>query len=319
MYDVPAVAAAVAPEERVERGQRSLAVQGAPRADPARELLHHRGGDERGEGVRQHSRCRGRTGGDRGERAGGRAREGRGELALERRARCAVPGELRAHAHQEKERKPEGDLHAVEVRAADRELGARDRFRDERVERPEQHGQHRGHEDDVLEEEDRFPRERRADRARVAQAVRAPEQEPDGKDEDRHEVAEQERSDRGLRERVHAIDHAASGEEGAKYGQRERRDDESEIPGAQEAAFLLDHHRMQVRGRREPRHDRGVLDRVPRPVATPAEHRVAPPRPGDDPDPEERPGHEREASRRDEPTIASLPEDEGAQRIGEWD
>src|SRR5439155_1712660 len=126
--------------------------------------------------------------------------------------------------------------------------------------------------------------------------------------EDRHEVAEQERSDRGLRERVHAIDHAASGEEGAKYGQRERRDDESEIPGAQEAAFLLDHHRMQVRGRREPRHDRGVLDRIPRPVATQAEHRVAPPGPGDDPDPEERPGQRREASRRDEPTIASLPE-----------
>ena len=48
------------------------------------------------------------------------------------------------------------------------------------------------------------------------------------------------------------------------------------VPHLQHPALLLDHHRVQERGTGQPRHQRGVLDRVPRPVAAPAELHVRP-------------------------------------------
>ena len=54
----------------------------------------------------------------------------------------------------------------------------------------------------------------------------------------------------------------------------------------------------------EPRQQRRVLDRVPAPVAAPAEHLVAPPRAEDDADGEEAPRDERRAARVGEPALA---------------
>ena len=81
-----------------------------------------------------------------------------------------MPGELRSDPHQEEEREREWDLDAVEVRPADRELRAAERLGDERVERAEQDGERRSHEENVLEEEDRLARERRTDLPRVTEA-----------------------------------------------------------------------------------------------------------------------------------------------------
>src|SRR2546425_2176479 len=117
---------------------------------------------------------------------------------------------------------------------------------------------------------------------------------------------------------MHAVHDSASREESPEDRERERRDHEGEVPGAKEAALFFDHDRMQVRGRREPRHNRRVLDRVPSPVAAPAEHGVAPPRAGDDADAKERPGDERETARRHEPAIAALAEDERRDGVREW-
>ena len=58
---------------------------------------------------------------------------------------------------------------------------------------------------------------------------------------------------------------------------------------------------MQERGAGQPRHQRGVLDRVPGPVAAPAELGVGPARAEQDPDAEEEPGGEREAARGADP------------------
>ena len=116
---------------------------------------------------------------------------------------------------------------------------------------------------------------------------------------------------------MHAVYDAAPCEERPQDRQRERRDDEGKVPGAQQAPLLFHHDRVEVRRRREPRHDRRVLDRVPRPVAAPTEHGVAPPGAGDDADAEKCPRDEREAARRDEPAIAALAEDERRDRIGE--
>ena len=118
---------------------------------------------------------------------------------------------------------------------------------------------------------------------------------------------------------MHRVHDAAAREECAEDRERERRDHERQVPCAQEAALLLDHDRMEVRGRDEPRHDRRVLDRVPGPIAAPAQHRVRPPRARDDADAEQGPGHEREAPRRHQPAIAALAEDERRDRVGERD
>ena len=154
--DIAAVTASVPAKEVGERRHPGLAVQRAPGTRAACELLHDRRDDERGERVREHRGDRGRPGEQRGDGPdrGGDGR--RGELPLERRARGSVPGELRSDPHEEEEGECERDLDAVEVRSADRELRPRDRLGDEWVERPEQDGERRGHEDDVLEEEDRF-------------------------------------------------------------------------------------------------------------------------------------------------------------------
>ena len=48
------------------------------------------------------------------------------------------------------------------------------------------------------------------------------------------------------------------------------------VPDPQHPALLLDHHRVEERGRREPRHQRRVLDRIPCVVAAPADLLVRP-------------------------------------------
>ena len=64
----------------------------------------------------------------------------------------------------------------------------------------------------------------------------------------------------------------------------------------------------------EPREQRRVLDRVPRPVAAPPEHLVAPPRAEQDADREEAPRDERRPARIGEPSLAEPPGDERGDR-----
>ena len=67
-------------------------------------------------------------------------------------------------------------------------------------------------------------------------------------------------------------------------GERERGDDQRDVPDLQHPAALLDHDRVQERGPDQPRHQRRVLDRVPAPVAAPAELAVRPAGAEQDPD-----------------------------------
>ena len=69
--------------------------------------------------------------------------------------------------------------------------------------------------------------------------------------------------------------------------------------------------------RRQPRKEGGVLHRVPRPVAAPAEHLVAPPRPEDHADGQEAPGEEGPAPGLDEPALADPAGDKAGAGEGE--
>ena len=76
---------------------------------------------------------------------------------------------------------------------------------------------------------------------------------------------------------------------------------------------------MQEGGRREPRHQRRVLDRIPGVVATPADLLVGPVRAEQLADAERRPGDERPAARGDDPPLVRATGEQRAHREGERD
>ena len=104
-----------------------------------------------------------------------------------------------------------------------------------------------------------------------------------------------------------AVEHARAGEERAEDGEAERGAQQRQVPDPQHPAALLHHHRVDVGGAGEPRQEAGVLDRVPRPVAAPAEHLVAPPGAEHDADGEEAPGEQRPAAGLQQPALADPP------------
>ena len=75
--------------------------------------------------------------------------------------------------------------------------------------------------------------------------------------------------------------------------ERESEDGEKHRPALQRIALLDDDGGMQQRGAGEPRHQRGVLDRIPEPEAAPAEDVVGPPAAERDAEGEEAPRRER--------------------------
>ena len=101
--------------------------------------------------------------------------------------------------------------------------------------------------------------------------------------------------------------------------QREGAADQGHVPDPQHPPPLLDHDRVQEGGADEPRHQRGVLDRVPPPVAAPAELRVRPAGAEQDADPQEQPGDQREAAGGADPARVEPPGDQGADRERERD
>ena len=80
----------------------------------------------------------------------------------------------------------------------------------------------------------------------------------------------------------------------------------------------MNHHRVDVRARGQKRHERRVLDGVPRPVAAPAELLVRPDHPQRVSDPEEHPGEEGPAATGDDPFGIEPPGHKCGDREGEW-
>ena len=248
MYDVAPVPATAAPEEIRERGESVLTVKRAPSAHAPREFLHDRSDDKSPERVGEHGRERRRTGEERGQRAGRRRHDGCGELTLERRTRryramgAAVPTPIRKRSASVEA----GTSTRSKYGCADGKLVARDRLRDERVERAEEHGQ-RG-----AAMKRTFWNRKMASRDSGAPIGPESRRRPDRQrsrpieHEDRDEIAEQQRPDRREAEGMNAVDDSASRKECPEDREGERRDHEREVPGAKEAALLFDHHRVQV-------------------------------------------------------------------------
>ena len=62
-----------------------------------------------------------------------------------------------------------------------------------------------------------------------------------------------------------------------EQAQREREHRQQQRPALEQAALVRDGQRVNQRGAHQPRHERGILDRIPEPVAAPAQLVVGPP------------------------------------------
>ena len=83
-----------------------------------------------------------------------------------------------------------------------------------------------------------------------------------------------------------------------KQRQRERDRHQHHVPDLEHPLLLLHHHGVQERGGGQPRHQRGVLDGIPRPVAAPADLDVRPVRAQQHADAQARPREQRPAAAR---------------------
>ncbi len=77
-------------------------------------------------------------------------------------------------------------------------------------------------------------------------------------------------------EGVHACDEARAGEEGAENGEEERQRQEKDVPHPHHVPPLLNQDGVQIGGAHQPGQERGVFNRIPGPIAAPAELFVRP-------------------------------------------
>ena len=211
-------------------------------------------------------------------------------------------------------RQPERAEEEVVVRAAEHDGLAADGLREHRIDDSPQDREAEGEQEQVVVEERRLPRDGRLELRRRAELGQPPEHDRE-RHGDRHgDECEEPRPDRALRERVDRVDDAGSREERPEQRERERDDHQQDVPDLQHPALLLDHHRVQERRRGEPRHQRGVLDRIPGVVPAPTDLDVRPVAAEELPDAERSPGEQRPAARRDEPALVELAREQRADR-----
>ena len=115
------------------------------------------------------------------------------------------------------------------------------------------------------------------------------------------------------------LQHPRADQERSEQAEAEGGRDQADVPDLQHAALLLHHHRVQEGGADQPGHERRVLHRVPAPVTAPAELLVGPARAEQQPDPQERPGDQREVARRPDPGGVELAADQRAHAERERD
>ncbi len=127
-------------------------------------------------------------------------------------------------------------------------------------------------------------------------------------DPDEHRVAA---------ERVHRADEAGARRPGGEDGEEEGRGGEAERPALEQAARLVEREGVEQGGRRQPGDERGVLDRVPGPVAAEAEHDVGPPGAEADAQAEEEPAEHGPLLRALHPELVAAAEQQRADGEGE--
>ncbi len=315
MDDVPAVAAAVAPDQREECSRPRLARQRPPRSRAAHELEPDRGEHERSERVGDQTGDR-RAGAEADEHDAGHDgdHEGPEEGSPEAAQRGPTPGDQRADAHQEEQRQAEDAEEEVVVRPTHDDRRATDGLRQDRPGDAPEDRQAERHEQQVVVEEDGLPRDERLELRRRAEQRQPPDDQRRRERDGDHDEREEPWPDVALRERVDRVDDPGTRQERAEDREAEREGDEHDVPDLEHPPLLLDHHRVEERGRGEEGHQGGVLDRIPRVVPAPADLDVRPVGAEQLADAQARPGDQRPASRRDDPPLVGAPREQRPHR-----
>src|SRR5580693_4009771 len=102
---------------------------------------------------------------------------------------------------------------------------------------------------------------------------------------------------------MHRGDDATARQEGAEECQSEGHTDEYKVPYLQHVLALLDHHRMEIGGHHQPRHEGRVFHRIPGPVAAPSKDFVSPSRAEKIAEGEKEPREDRPSARAANPRI----------------
>ncbi len=123
---------------------------------------------------------------------------------------AALPGEERPERQRQQQRHHQRPERPVEIRRADGDLVAGERFQQQRIERADEHRGARRRQQDVVEDEGAFAADGREDAA-LAQVARAPgEQRQAAAGEQRHDGEDEDAALRIDGERVHRGEHARS-------------------------------------------------------------------------------------------------------------
>ena len=306
--DVAAVAPLRAGDQADHRGQDVGAGGALPHERAAHELLADRHGHERAEreadaaGPLAHAERRERRPGD--ERRHGRPQE----LMDHVRDRRLAPREQRTDAGQQQQHQADRQHPLVEERRADGQALPVHRLAQRREHRREQDEERGEEQDPVVGEERRLARHPGIELVARAQQRQPVDDEPEADGQNRHhEDGEHQRQLLVFAEGMDRLDDARAGHERAEDRQEERDDHQRDVPHPQHPAPLLDHHRVQERGRREPRQQAGVLDRIPAPEAAPPELLVGPQHPERQAERQEQPADHRPAADRAEPRVVQVP------------
>ena len=232
---------------------------------------------------------------------------------------AAPPGEHRADHHRDDAGGQDRHKGGIEILRPDAQFDAAPYLGKERIESAEKDRRHAAREQEVVEHQGALAadrRERVADlEARRAQRVEqqpAADHQPDKhQDEDPAGRVDGERVDRGQDAGAH--------QEGADQAHAEGQDRQQHGPALQGLALFDGGRRVQQRRSEQPRHEGGVLDRVPIPPAAPAEHVIGPPAAQRDADREPAPGGERPGPHPARPLGADPPLDQRGDRKGVGD
>ncbi|MNZ64235.1 hypothetical protein D3C78_824020 [compost metagenome] len=230
-------------------------------------------------------------------------------------------GVLPAHQHADGEHQHE-DAHqrqeqGVEVRRADRQLGAGQGVQYQRVEGAEE--DHRGdhHQHQVVHQQQGLAGPE-GEAHLALHHGRAHREQRQGTAH--HQQQEGEDEDAALRvggEGVYRGQHAGTDQEGAQQAQGEGRDGQQHGPALEHAALFGHRQGVDQRGAHQPGHEGGVFHRVPEPPAAPAQLVVGPPGAEHDADAEEGPGDDGPGPRPARPGRVQAAAEQGGDGEGE--
>ena len=201
--------------------------------------------------------------------------ENRQELALDPRSRILPPTQQRPDHHHQQHRDDEDRRHRIEIGWSDRDAHAKC-FGHQRIKCPQQDDRENCAQHDVVEHQRTFTTGHGKAFALDDRACAQREEQQRPADIQRQQYKDESAALGIDRKGMDAGQNTRSNEERPQHTHRKGNHAKHDRPGAQGIAGSQNRYRMQKGSCREPRHQRGVFDRIPEPPAAPAQFVIGP-------------------------------------------